>query len=134
MDTSMRLPQYIIRQRGGFYFRLVVPAHLRPRVGLRVVKRSLCTREPLIAQVRALALASRYHRAFRAMERAMTKSLDELLAGAEAAFQDGRAKELTLTLPNGARLETSPDDPPEVHAELLNMARKNTRPNATRPT
>ena len=119
----MRLPQYIIRQRGGFYFRLVVPAHLRPRVGLRVVKRSLCTREPLIAQVRALALASRYHRAFRAMERAMTKSLDELLAGAEAAFQDGRAKELSLTLPNGARLETSPDDPPEVHAELLNMAR-----------
>ena len=119
----MRLPQYIIRQRGGFYFRLVVPAHLRPRVGLRVVKRSLCTREPLIAQVCALALASRYHRAFRAMERAMTKSLDELLAGAEAAFQDGRAKELTLTLPNGARLETSPDDPPEVHAELLNMAR-----------
>ena len=110
----MRLPQYIIRQRGGFYFRLVVPAHLRPRVGLRVVKRSLCTREPLIAQVRALALASRYHRAFRAMERAMTKSLDELLAGAEAAFQDGRAKELSLTLPNGARLETSPDDPPEV--------------------
>lgn len=123
MDTSMRLPQYIIRQSGGFYFRLVVPVHLRPRVGLRVVKRSLRTREPLIAQVRALALASRYHRAFRAMEKAMTKSLDGLLAGAEAAFQEGRAKELILTLPNGVRLETSPDDPPEVHAELLNLAR-----------
>ncbi len=123
MDNPMRLPQYIIRQRGGFYFRLIVPAHLRPRIGLRVVKRSLCTREPLIAQVRALALASRYHRAFRAMEKAMTKSLDELLAGAEAAFQEGRTRDLTLTLPNGARLETSPNDPPEVHAELLNMAR-----------
>lgn len=123
MDTSMRLPQYLIRQRGGFYFRLVVPAHLRSRVGLRVVKRSLCTREPVIAQVRALALANRYHRAFRAMEKAMAKPLDELLAGAEAAFQDGRSKELTLTLPDGTRLETGPNDPPEVHAELLHIAR-----------
>ncbi|MGJ7458721.1 DUF6538 domain-containing protein [Halomonas sp. RA08-2] len=58
------LPPYVIRSRSGvFYFRIVVPAPLRPMIGKREIRRSLRTRSkreailkasPLVVNVRRL--------------------------------------------------------------------------------
>lgn len=114
----MNLPRYVVAHGPTFYFRIIVPTHLRPQVGRAVVKRSLRTRDPRVAQAWALVLADRYHRAFTAMGRAMAdKSLDELLAAAQKA-QDGGGKEYKITRHRGGAF-TLEADGPEDHAHAM---------------
>lgn len=55
----MRLPHHLIRSPHGlFHFRQVVPIDLRSAFGLRVIKRSLYTRDPAVAQMRVYALST----------------------------------------------------------------------------
>ncbi|WP_395680423.1 DUF6538 domain-containing protein [Dokdonella sp.] len=57
----MRIPHYLVRTPSGTYhFRLKVPAALQAALGVRVVKRSLATRDAREAALRACALAARY--------------------------------------------------------------------------
>jgi hypothetical protein len=47
----MRLAHHLLRHPSGvFHFRLVVPADLRAVVGLRIIKKSLRTRDPAVAR------------------------------------------------------------------------------------
>lgn len=60
----MRLPHHLVRSSTGvFHFRQKVPLALQSTVGLRVIKRSLGTRDPRTAQARAYLLSARYAQA-----------------------------------------------------------------------
>jgi integrase len=61
----MRLLHHLVRHSSGtFHFRLVVPADLRERLALRVIKRSLRTHDPHSALAAALNFSARYARLF----------------------------------------------------------------------
>lgn len=61
----MRLPHHLVRSASGiFHFRLKVPVDLQPVVGLAIVKISLRTRDPWLAQIYSHALSLRYAQAF----------------------------------------------------------------------
>ena len=66
-QTDMRLPHHLLRHSSGmFHFRLVVPADLRAAIGLRIIKKSLRTRDPAVARVWAYVLGARYAQFFAA--------------------------------------------------------------------
>jgi hypothetical protein len=47
----VRLAHHLLRHVSGvFHFRLIVPTDLQPLLGLRVIKRSLGTRDPTLAR------------------------------------------------------------------------------------
>ncbi len=83
----MRLPHYLVRSATGvFHFRLKVPPALFAHFGLRVVKRSLHTREPKTAQAYAYGLFVRYAGLFAAhRDAAMPKppSLADILSSVD---------------------------------------------------
>lgn len=55
----MRLPHHLVRAPHGLlHYRQVVPIDLRSLFGLRVIKRSLHTRDPSVGQLRAYALST----------------------------------------------------------------------------
>lgn len=57
----MRLAHHLLRHPSGvWHFRLTVPADLREAFGLRIIKRSLGTRDPVKARAWAYALGARY--------------------------------------------------------------------------
>lgn len=62
---TMRLPAHLHKSRHGvFYFRIVLPAHLRAMFGgQREIKRSLMTRDPKIAKLSAYSLYVDYQAA-----------------------------------------------------------------------
>jgi integrase len=98
----MNMPRYVVRHGHGFAFRIVVPSRLRILVGQTVIKRTLRTRDPCVAQAWALVLAHRYARAFHAIARAdMPKSADDLLASALGALESGQAQEYKITQRRG---------------------------------
>lgn len=63
----MRLPSHLMLSRHGiFYFRVVLPSHLRPYFGgQREIKRSLATRDPKLAKISAYSLYVNYQVALR---------------------------------------------------------------------
>jgi len=83
----MRIPHYLVRTPSGTYhFRLKVPAALQAALGVRVVKRSLATRNAREAALRAWNLAARYAAALaRVTEDGMPKppSIDDLVRQAD---------------------------------------------------
>ncbi|PJK00894.1 integrase [Lysobacteraceae bacterium NML91-0213] len=92
------LPRYLVQNPSGFYFRIIIPKHLRPLYGRTVIKRTLRTHDARTAQAWALVLADRYAQAFQRASRAMPdKSLEELLRSAEKAFGEGSAREYEIT-------------------------------------
>ncbi|WP_447896438.1 DUF6538 domain-containing protein [Stenotrophomonas acidaminiphila] len=105
----MRLPSYLVRRTSGFTFRYVVPLHLRPVVGRKVIKHALHTTDRSTAQVKALALAVRYRRALGAMGSEMGKSLEELLSGAQAALDGGKTRDYTYRVGADGTVEMSAD-------------------------
>jgi integrase len=68
----MRLPHHLLRHSSGvFHFRLVVPADLRAAIGLRIIKKSLRTRDPAVARMWAYVLGARYAQAFASVRQRM---------------------------------------------------------------
>jgi len=66
-SIDMRLAHHLLRHSSGvFHFRLVVPADLRAAVGLRIIKKSLRTRDPAVARMWAYVLGARYAQFFAA--------------------------------------------------------------------
>lgn len=64
----MRLAHHLLRHASGvFHFRLIVPADLQPLLGRRVIKKSLGTRDPMVARAWAYALGAQYAQAFTAV-------------------------------------------------------------------
>ncbi len=105
----MRLPTYLVRRSGGFSFRIIVPLRLRIVLARKVIKHTLHTSDPRLAQVKALYLAVRYQQAFaQADGGSVTKSLDDLLRSAQNAFSEGKTQDYILEVsPSGAmRVET----------------------------
>ena len=104
----MRVAHYLIRgQSGLFYFRLRVPADLRPAFGRAIIKQATGTRCPRAALAVAVALSSADARSFKELRRgdAMTKrtDVDDLLKN----LSDGNIHEWkgSVVLPNGAKFE-----------------------------
>lgn len=61
----MRLPHHLLRHASGmWHFRLTVPRDLHAVMGLRIIKRSLRTRDPTEARAWAYVLSARYAQAF----------------------------------------------------------------------
>lgn len=61
----MRLAHHLLRHASGvFHFRLVVPKDLQDLLGLRIIKRSLRTRDPKLARWWAYILGARYAQIF----------------------------------------------------------------------
>ena len=66
LDTFMRVAHYLVRGHSGlFYFRLRVPADLRPAIGRTVIKQATGTRCPRTALAVAVMLSSAYARSFK---------------------------------------------------------------------
>lgn len=141
----MRIPHYMTRTLAGYAFRCRVPSDLQARVGCKVIKRSLHTKDKRDAQGAAFLLGSRYARAFDYLrkEAGMTEqegalpSLDEVIekmgdAMAEARIAalldrankrqvgDHNLRELKMGMgPNGPFLETESGDSPEIVAQAM---------------
>jgi integrase len=62
----MRLAHHLLRhpKSGIWHFRLVVPKDLRPMMGVGVIKRSLHTKDPIMARTWAYTLGARYAQIF----------------------------------------------------------------------
>lgn len=113
------LPRYLIRTPSGFYFRIVVPSALRPVFERKVIKRTLRTHDPRIAQAWAMVLADRYAQAFQRASRAMPdKTLEDLLRSAESAFGSGSAREYEITQNRHGTLSVKADGA-EDHARAM---------------
>jgi hypothetical protein len=71
----MRLPAHLrLSRHGVYYFRLVLPASLRPLFnGKREIKRSLATRDPKTAKIWAYSLYAAYQAALGETSKGMTK-------------------------------------------------------------
>lgn len=93
----MRLAHHLTRRENGvFCFRLVIPADLRSHLGLRVLKRSLGTRDAATARAYAYALGPRYAAAFAVLRGHMPKppiDIDAVLARVER----GEVKRFEIT-------------------------------------
>ncbi len=72
----MQLPSRLARSRHGvFYFRIAIPARLRPEFeGKSELRRSLHTRDPREARTLAYALSSSFLNAFRPSRMTETES------------------------------------------------------------
>lgn len=80
----MRLPHHLLRHASGvWHFRLTVPRDLHDALGLRIIKRSLRTRDPASAQVWAYVLSAQYAQVFREARGrpSMGSDFDEYLKG-----------------------------------------------------
>lgn len=61
----MRLAHHLLRHASGvFHFRLVVPRDLQGLFGVRIIKRSLRTRDPSVARLGAYTLSAHYAQIF----------------------------------------------------------------------
>ena len=78
----MRLAHHLIRHPSGvWHFRLVVPRRLHAVLGLKIIKRSLGTRDPTAARLLAYALGGHYAQAFaEARGKGVGKEWDDYLA------------------------------------------------------
>lgn len=113
------LPRYLVQNPSGFYFRILVPKHLRPLYQRTVIKKSLHTHDQRTAQAWALVLADRYAQAFQRASRAMPdKSLEDLLRSAEKAFSTGTAKPYEITQNRHGTLSIKADGA-EDHARAM---------------
>jgi hypothetical protein len=99
----MRATHHLLRHPSGVYhFRIVVPADLRQAVGLRVIKRSLRTRDTRRAQVGAWRLAASYARVFVMLRGyALSKTPPPAIADIVAAVEGGRGREYVLDRKQG---------------------------------
>jgi len=67
VKSNMRLAHHLLRHPSGvWHFRLTVPQDLRAALGLRIIKRSLRTRDPAAARAWAYIMGARYALAFAA--------------------------------------------------------------------
>jgi hypothetical protein len=116
LGFPMRLAHHLLLHSSGvFHFRLMVPADLRPRLGLSVLKRSLRTRDPATARIFAYTLSARYAAYFLELRRAVMPkppTIAEILA--RVGEQDGRRFEIERDAHTGAvtrlRTDGSPSD------------------------
>ena len=85
-----------------YHFRLVVPADLQAVVGLRVIKRSLHTRNPRHAQMGAWRLAASYAQVFASLRsRALSKTPPPSIADIVTAVEGGRRADYLIKTAQG---------------------------------
>lgn len=103
----MRLAHHLLQHPSGvWHFRLIVPRDLQAIVGLKVVKKSLGTRDPVMAKAWAYALGARYAQAFgRARDCAMPKLPH---TGFEIQFGEDEGGETLV--PRSLKTDGSPGD------------------------
>lgn len=121
----MRLSHHLVRARSGIYsFRLRVPKPLQGILGIKVVKRSLHTRDAPCARACAHLLALRYAQAFavlRGVQVAKVPSLDEVLASLSAP-SGARPFEASFDPVSRALTHIRTDGTPEDNAAALAFA------------
>ncbi|WP_448102704.1 DUF6538 domain-containing protein [Luteibacter jiangsuensis] len=115
----MRLAHHLLRHPSGtWHFRLIVPKSVRPILGLSVIKRSLGTKDPVVARAWAYALGARCAQmlstARDAMEAGMSKGDDDAVARAVGQIQrnvgSGSIRPWEVETPNGYRIRTDGSD------------------------
>lgn len=117
----MNLPRYVVHHGNGYAFRIIVPSHLRPQVGKSVIKRSLRTRDPRVAQAWALVLAHRYSMAFQRLTRAnMTEDAEDLLASALRALE-GPGKQYKISRNRHGTFSVETDGTEQDHKQAMDM-------------
>ena len=111
----MHLPHHLLRHASGVYhFRLVVPRDLHALMGLRIIKRSLHTRDLRAARVAAWEFSASYARAFATLRgSAMTKppSIEDI----RAAFARGDVSKWSRDESKGKAEASDPED----HARMM---------------
>lgn len=118
----MRLPHHLVRNPSGlFHFRLKVPADLRAIIGVAVVKISLRTRDPRLAQIYSHALSLRYAQAFaEGRGAAVPKPPPPPIENILASVSQGRKRPYDVAVdPSTGRIEVKTDGTPEDHARAL---------------
>ncbi|WP_052690107.1 DUF6538 domain-containing protein [Xanthomonas albilineans] len=111
----MRLPHHLLRHASGvFHFRLVVPRDLHAAIGVRIVKRSLHTRDLRTAHVAAWGLSAAYAQIF-AVLRGSTMSRPPSIEEVLAAHARGETSNYVRDASKGY-VQT---DGPEDHARLI---------------
>lgn len=116
------LPRYLVQTQSGFYFRIIVPKRLRALFGQSVIKRTLRTHDPRIAQAWSLVLADRYAQAFVRADRAMPdKTLDELLRSATEALTGGSGKEYKIGRNRHGTFTVETDGTETDHKQAMEM-------------
>lgn len=124
----MRFSHYLLRSPSGIYYlRLRVPRALQAALGLRVVKRSLHTRDRPTAGACAQLMALRYAQAFAVLRgAAMPKmpSVDELVTG----LREGHSKDYHLEIDPVTRVVTKliTDGTEQNHAQAMEAIRQAT--------
>lgn len=115
----MRLPHHLLRHASGLYhFRLIVPQDLHGAVGLRVIKRSLRTRDSRLAMVAAWSLSASYARAFTHLrERMMAKTEPPAVEDIVGGFAAGTNRPYVIDRKKGIFKVDSPED----HAMAMDM-------------
>lgn len=106
-EFHMRLAHHLVKHPSGvWHFRLTVPRDLQPIVGLKVIKKSLGTRDPVMAKAWAYALGARYALAFgRARESTVPKPR---YPGFEIQFGEDEGSDLPV--PRSLKTDGSPGD------------------------
>lgn len=106
---TMRLAHHLLRHRSGvWHFRLIVPRDLQATVGLKVIKKSLGTRDVAEARMWAYMLGARYAQIFgRARESDVPKTR---LTGFEIEFQTETVDGSERLVPRSLKTDGSDKD------------------------
>jgi Transcriptional regulators len=106
VNTNMRLAHHLLRHRSGAgHFRLTVPRDLHAALGLRIIKKSLGTHDPVTARAWAYVLSARYALIF-------AKALSRGTAMATDSNGEREQNQNTRPLPREIKLRTGSGNEP----------------------
>ncbi len=113
----MRLPAHLRLSRHNiYYFRIVIPAHLRPLFhGRRELLQSLGTRDPKLAKMWAYSLSARVSDTFEKATAAMTNGYDptklDLNDPSSWPVGDADVRHLEIEIPGVGTIKSDPTIP-----------------------
>jgi integrase len=115
LPVSIKTPRLIRDRCGVYYFRFVVPLALRQSVGKTEFRRSLKTKDSVIARQRALALCV-------AVETVMAPNINDFPHLLKANAKEGIREKIVIDLPKGIVQTDTPEEAAQVPAILAGMA------------
>ena len=115
-----------------YYYRAIVPKHLKSELGLSEIKRSLNTKEPTLAKLYAQYLNLTLRTGLLGYQKLLSLNEDNLIKIQKMAnnfteFGFSNIRTLTVTTPDGIKLEADPNilgDVESVEKIVLSLARQ----------
>lgn len=121
----MRQPHYLLRSPSGIYYlRLRVPRALQAALGLRVIKRSLHTRDTSTARACAQLVALRYAQAFAVIRNATMPKLPEVADLVASLQGQGKAYEVEFDPVTRALTRMKTEGTAQDNADALAFAKE----------